>query len=161
MTKKLRVDMICTVRWMDQTPNKTALKVGSQRTGALKNQSTGKIKFYLENWNSIREIRIDSLTTFQDMIVNLTANFSPAFFFSSSLDKALVCIGLIMCTNSHHGRIWDAGGTTDLTELCLSCSSTCDSRLTGLTSVKPVSVGSSCSDASEPMHLWVYKTCQL
>lgn len=81
MTKKLRVDMICTVRWMDQIPNKTALKVGSQRTGALKNQSTGKIKFYLENWNSIREIRIDSLTTFQDMIVNLTANFSPAFFF--------------------------------------------------------------------------------
>jgi len=79
VTKKLRVDMICTVRWMDQTPNKTALKVGNQRTGALKNQSTGKIRFYLENWNTIRKIRIDSLTTFQDMIVNLTANFSPAF----------------------------------------------------------------------------------
>jgi len=69
VTKKLRVDMICTVRWMGQTPNKTALKVGNQRKGALKNQSTGKIRFYLENWNTIRKIRIDSLTTFQDMIV--------------------------------------------------------------------------------------------
>ena len=66
-----------------------------------------------------------------------------------------------MCTNSLHGRIWVAGRITDLTELCLNCSSTCDSRLTGLTSVKPVSVQSACSDVSEPMHHLEYKTCPL
>ena len=80
--------------------------------------------------------------------VNFNANFDPVYFsflsfvFCSSLDKAPVCTGLILSTNSHHGRIWDVGRITNLTELCLSCSSTCDLRLTGLTLLKSVSVES-------------------
>ena len=37
MTKKLRLDMLCTGRWMRQTLNRTALKVGNETTVVLKN----------------------------------------------------------------------------------------------------------------------------
>ena len=42
MTKKLRLDMLCTGRWMRHIQNRTALKVGNQTTVLLKNLSRGK-----------------------------------------------------------------------------------------------------------------------
>ena len=40
---KLRLAMLCTGRWMRQTLNRTALKVGNQTTIALKYLTRGKI----------------------------------------------------------------------------------------------------------------------
>ena len=42
VTKKLRLDMLCTGRWMRHIQNRTALKVGNQTTVLLKNLSRGK-----------------------------------------------------------------------------------------------------------------------